>query len=77
MEVAGKKVLIIGAARSGIACAKFLAAHGAVVAINDRKPIEEWSANAVALKNDGVGCIAGELPSWLLDSVELVVVSPG
>lgn len=77
LNVAGKKVLIIGAARSGIACAKFFAARGAVVAINDRKPIEQWSANAVALKNDGVGCIAGELPSWLLDNVELVVVSPG
>ncbi|MDT5124059.1 MAG: UDP-N-acetylmuramoylalanine--D-glutamate ligase [Acidobacteriota bacterium] len=77
MEVAGKKVLIIGAARSGIACAKFLAQRGAVVALNDRKPIEEWSPEAVALKSEGVGCLPGDVPVWLLDQVELVVMSPG
>lgn len=77
MEVAGKKVLIMGAARSGVACAKFLAARGAVVALNDRKPIEDWSAEALALKVEGIGCVAGDIPSWLLDNVELVIVSPG
>ncbi len=77
MEVTGKKVLVIGAARSGVASARFLSARGAVVALNDRKPIEEWSPEAAALKNDGVGCLAGDVPSWLLDQIELVVVSPG
>ena len=77
MEVAGKKVLIIGAARSGVACARFLQKRGAVVALNDRKPIEEWSGDAVALKDEGIGCIPGDVPMWLLDQVELVVMSPG
>lgn len=77
MEVAGKKALVIGAARSGIACAKFLAARGAIVALNDRKPIEEWSPEAMALKSEGVGLVAGDAPSWLLDQIELVVTSPG
>ncbi len=77
MEVAGKKVLIIGAARSGIACARFLAKRGATVAINDRKPVEEWSSEAVALKSEGVGLLPGDVPMWLLDQVELVVMSPG
>ncbi|HEY6803810.1 MAG TPA: UDP-N-acetylmuramoyl-L-alanine--D-glutamate ligase [Pyrinomonadaceae bacterium] len=77
MEVTGKKVLIIGAARSGIAAAKFLAARGAIVALNDQKPIEKWSEAARALKESGVGLIAGEPPMWLLDQLELVVVSPG
>ena len=77
MEVAGKKVLIIGAARSGIACAKFLKKRGAVVALNDRKPIEEWPPEAVALKSEGVGLMPGDVPMWLLDQVELVVMSPG
>ena len=67
----------MGAARSGIACAKFLAARGATVALHDRKPIEEWSPGALALKTEGIGCVAGDVPSWLLDNVELVVVSPG
>ena len=69
--------MIIGAARSGIACARFLAKRGAVVALNDRKPIEEWSAEAVALKSEGVGLVPGDVPMWLLDQVELVVMSPG
>jgi UDP-N-acetylmuramoylalanine--D-glutamate ligase len=77
LEVAGKKVLIIGAARSGIACARFLAERKAVVALNDRKPIEEWPAEAVALKSIGVGLMPGDVPMWLLDQVELVVMSPG
>jgi UDP-N-acetylmuramoylalanine--D-glutamate ligase len=77
LEVADKKVLVIGAARSGIACAKFLAARGAVVALNDRKPLEQWSENALALMDDGVGLLPGDVPMWLLDQLELVVVSPG
>ena len=72
-----KKVLIIGAARSGIAAAKFLLNQGAVVALNDRKPLDQWSPEALALKESGVGLLPGEPPSWLLDQIELVVVSPG
>lgn len=67
----------MGAARSGIACAKFLAARGATVAITDRKPIEEWSTEAVALKNQGIGCLPGDVPGWLLDQIDLLVISPG
>ena len=72
-----KKVLIIGAARSGIAAAKFLKNQGATVALNDRKPIEQWSPEALALKESGVGLLPGDPPGWLLDQTELVVVSPG
>ena len=77
MDLAGKKVLIIGAARSGIAAAKFLVAQGAVVALSDQKPIEKWTPEALALKESGVGLLPGEPPSWLLDQLDLVVVSPG
>ena len=77
MEVASKKVLVIGAGRSGIASARFLAARGAIVALNDQKPIEKWSSEALALKAQGVGCLPGEIPSWLLDHSDLLVISPG
>ncbi|HLL71214.1 MAG TPA: UDP-N-acetylmuramoyl-L-alanine--D-glutamate ligase [Pyrinomonadaceae bacterium] len=77
MELSGKKVLIIGAARSGVAAARFLAARGAIVALNDRKAIEEWTEEARALKAEGVGLLAGDVPMWLMDQIELVVVSPG
>ena len=72
-----KKVLIIGAARSGIAAAKFLLKQGATVALNDRKPLDQWSPEALALKDLGVGLLPGDPPGWLLDQIELVVVSPG
>lgn len=77
MDLQGKKVLVIGAARSGIASAKFLAQHGATVALNDAKPLDQWSDQAIELKAHGVGCLGGDTPSWLLDQLELVVVSPG
>ena len=77
MEIAGRKALVIGAARSGIASVRFLAQRGATVALNDRKPLSDWSQVALDLKTEGVGLIEGEPPSWLLDQIDLVVVSPG
>jgi UDP-N-acetylmuramoylalanine--D-glutamate ligase len=77
MEVAGKKILVVGAARSGIASASFLSEKGAIVALNDRKPIESWSPEALVLRDKGVGLLPGETPGWLLDQIDLLVVSPG
>jgi len=77
VELSGKKVLIIGAARSGIAAARFLVERGAVVALSDKKPLDQWTPEAQALKDSGVGLLPGEPPGWLLDQIELVVVSPG
>jgi UDP-N-acetylmuramoylalanine--D-glutamate ligase len=77
LEIWGRKVLVIGAARSGIASARFLAQRGAIVALNDRKPLAEWPGEALELKALGVGLIEGDPPSWLLDQIDLVVVSPG
>jgi UDP-N-acetylmuramoylalanine--D-glutamate ligase len=77
LEIAGRKALVVGAARSGIASARFLAQRGAIVALNDRKPLVEWPAEALELKSIGVGQVEGDPPSWLLDQIDLVVVSPG
>lgn len=77
MQIAGRKALVIGAARSGIASARFLVQRGATVALNDRKPLSDWAQGALDLKTEGVGLIEGDPPSWLLDQIDLVVVSPG
>src|SRR6266478_2505657 len=77
MKLAGRKALVIGAARSGIASARFLAQRGAIVALSDRKPLTEWSPEALALKSEGVGQFAGDPSALLLDQIDLVVVSPG
>lgn len=77
MELLGKKTLVLGAGKSGVACARFLRERGAVVALHDRKPIAEWTDEAKSLKADNVGLMDGQIPSWLLDQIELVVISPG
>ncbi|HQU84428.1 MAG TPA: UDP-N-acetylmuramoyl-L-alanine--D-glutamate ligase [Pyrinomonadaceae bacterium] len=78
MILEGRKSLVLGAGKSGIASAKFLAERGAVVALHDKKEIAKWSDEARSLKDKyNVGLVDGNLPSWLLDQIELVVISPG
>src|SRR5947209_4844 len=78
MELDGKKVLVVGACRDGDGTSWFLLARGALVVLNDLKGFIDWSNDALALKGDGVvKLLAGDVPSWLLDQVELVVLSPG
>ncbi|MCY7374777.1 MAG: hypothetical protein LH472_02240, partial [Pyrinomonadaceae bacterium] len=77
MKLEGKKTLVLGAGKSGVASARFLAQRGATVALHDKKPVEDWSKEARSLKTEKIGLISGELPSWLLDQIDLVVISPG
>jgi UDP-N-acetylmuramoylalanine--D-glutamate ligase len=77
VELLGKKTLVLGAGKSGVACARFLRERGAVVALHDRKSIAEWTDEAKSLKEQNVGLMDGQIPSWLLDQIELVVISPG
>jgi UDP-N-acetylmuramoylalanine--D-glutamate ligase len=78
MEVSGRKTLILGAGRSGTASARFLAERGATVALHDRNDVETWSEAARSLKEThNIGLISGQIPSWLLDQIDLVVISPG
>lgn len=78
MELQGRKTLVLGAGKSGVASARFLATRGATVALHDKKPLENWSEEARSLKEkSGVGLIDENLPSWLLDQIDLVVISPG
>ena len=68
----------MGAGKSGIASARFVAERGGTVALHDKKPVENWSDEAKSLKERfGVGLVDGNLPSWLLDQIDLVVISPG
>jgi len=77
LELKGKKTLVLGAGKSGIASAEFLAKRGAVVALHDKKPLEDWTNEAGSLKNEKIGLLDGQIPSWLLDQIDLVVISPG
>jgi UDP-N-acetylmuramoylalanine--D-glutamate ligase len=78
VEIEGRKALVLGAGKSGVASARFLAERGAVVALHDKKEVEGWSDAARSLKEShNVGLISGQIPSWLLDQIDLVVISPG
>ena len=76
MKIEGRKALVLGAGRSGVASAAFLAEKGAIVALHDRKPAAEWSDAARSLKTShSIGLVDGDIPSWLLDQIDLVVIS--
>ncbi len=78
MRIEGRKSLVLGAGKSGVGSARFLAERGATVALHDRKPVDEWSETARSLKTSyNVSLISGDLPSELLDQIDLVVISPG
>ena len=78
MQIGGRKALVLGAGKSGIASAQFLAERGAVVALHDKEEVESWPEAARSLKNtNNVELISGDIPSGLLDQIDLVVISPG
>jgi UDP-N-acetylmuramoylalanine--D-glutamate ligase len=77
MLLEGRKTLVLGAGKSGAASARFLAKRGAIVALHDKKPIAEWTIDARSLKTENIGLLDGQIPSWLLDQIDLVVISPG
>lgn len=76
MEVAGKKILVVGLARSGVAAAEFLVARGARVTVNDSKPESELK-DAASLRAKGIEVVGGIHPRELFETSDLIVVSPG
>jgi UDP-N-acetylmuramoylalanine--D-glutamate ligase len=76
MNLGGQRFLVVGLARSGIAAAQFLAAHGARVTVNDAKPLSELT-QAAALEQQGIEVVAGSHPQQLFDNTDLIVISPG
>jgi UDP-N-acetylmuramoylalanine--D-glutamate ligase len=77
MDVAGKPVLVVGLARSGVAAAQFLAAAGARVVATDRKGEAELEAAALSLRASGVTLELGGHRRASFEKAALVVVSPG
>jgi UDP-N-acetylmuramoylalanine--D-glutamate ligase len=74
---AGQKILIIGAARQGLALARYLAAQGALVTLNDQRPLSQLSSAMEALQKVPLRWEAGGHPLSLLDHTDLVCVSGG
>jgi len=77
LELAGKTVVVVGLARSGIAAAEFLAGRGARVVATDGKPEGELAQEAVSLRDKGMRLEAGGHRKETFRQADLVVVSPG
>jgi len=73
----GQKVLIIGAARQGLALARFLSGEGAAVILNDQRSPEMMQEAVITLANTQVRWVLGSHPLEVLDGVDLVCVSGG
>ena len=77
MELRDKKVLVVGLARTGIECARFLLNQGAKVSVSDLRSETDLSQEIEALKGLPIDyLLEGEERHWL-DDVDLVVPSPG
>jgi UDP-N-acetylmuramoylalanine--D-glutamate ligase len=77
MELKGKKILILGLARTGTECARFLVHQGARVMVTDVRPEQELKHEMANLAGLPIRyLLGGEDRSWL-DDVELVIPSPG
>lgn len=73
----GKKVLIVGMARSGQAAARFLAKQGALVTGTDLKSEDQLGCEFPELKKLPIALIAGGYPEVIQGGYDLVIVSPG
>ena len=77
MDVQGKRVLVVGLARSGLAVARALMRRHGIVTVLDRKPPAEFADLLPQLIKDKMGL---ELGSQRLETFlrhDLIVISPG
>jgi len=76
-SLAGRRVTVVGLAKSGIAAARLLRAAGATVTGSDVKALEALGREVAALRDAGVRLVVGGEASRAFDDASLVVVSPG
>jgi UDP-N-acetylmuramoylalanine--D-glutamate ligase len=77
IELAGKKVLVVGLARTGIATALFCAERGARVTASEERAESELAETAAKLRTAGVALeFGGHRPETFLQQ-DLIVPSPG
>ncbi|MDA0986117.1 MAG: UDP-N-acetylmuramoyl-L-alanine--D-glutamate ligase [Bacteroidetes bacterium] len=75
-NIIGKKITVVGIARSGIAVAKLLAQKGAKVFVTDNNKNQSTEKNLSELKKLNIQFEVGEHSSLAFDA-NLVVISPG
>ena len=77
MELKGKKVLVVGLGKSGLAAALFLRRRGAQVTVSDVRSAEALAKDIPALLDEGIMVEAGGHGLLTFRRQDLIVVSPG
>ena len=73
----GRRVLILGAARQGLALARWLSLHGARVTLNDARSADEVRLARESLAEHQMDWVFGGHPIELLDSADVLCISGG
>ena len=77
MELNGKRVLVVGLGKSGVASALFLKAHGARVTVSDTKSGDDLRNEIPVLLDHGITVETGGHGERTFQGQDLIVVSPG
>ena len=77
MDLKGKKVLVVGLGKSGLAAALFLRHKGAQVTVSDVRSAESLAKEIPALLEEGIMVEAGGHGLLTFRRQDLIVVSPG
>ncbi len=78
MEVSGKKVLVFGSGISGIGAVKLLEENGADVILYDgNEKLTEEVVRAKLYEGAKAQIVLGAFPETLLETLDMVVISPG
>ena len=77
MNVNGKRVLVCGMARGGIAAAKLLLSLGAQVTITDTKPEADFGGALDELRAPGCVFALGQAADALIAGQDMMIISPG
>ncbi len=76
-QLAGKRVTVVGLARSGVSAAKLLQAVGARVTVADAKPESAQGESLAGLDRAALTLAVGPGYESSLEAAELAVISPG
>ncbi len=73
----GTRVVILGAARQGVALARWLNQHGALVTLSDQRPESHLASAREALSGQPIQWALGGHPIELLDHADMLCLSGG
>src|SRR5512146_1892633 len=77
MEIKGKRVLVVGLGKSGVASALFLSERGAKITVSDAKTEDQLREHIPVLLDRGIAVETGSHGDRTFQQQDLIVVSPG